>query len=275
MLELEEEIKKVIKKYDEEKHQCNSIQKLEYMKSLIQLYHNFECKKAYEEMMKEYKIRYIYNESKVEGNITPEEQLGIGIVYDYIQKFDFKKDYFNIFTTSLLIHQKLYSKCFGKEFGGKLRTEPVFLKNSSVEIMEPIEAQKYFNSFISKSDEIFISLNNNDILGYIENCVKLTTDLIKVQPFQDGNKRTFRSLLNLLLKKATLPPVYIDIENRVKYKQNLMNAIIDNEYSGIYEFYYNRIEEAIFELDLYGREIENDVKTYRLLKDIKNISKYK
>lgn len=275
MLELEEDIKKIIKQYDEEKNQCTKIQQLEYMRNLIQLYHNFECKKEYEEMMKEYKIRYIYNESKVEGNITPEEQLGIGIVYDYIQKFDFKKDYFNIFTTSLLIHQKLYSKCFGKEFGGKLRTEPVFLKNSSVEIMEPIEAQKYFNSLISKSDEIFISLNNNDILGYIEDCVKLTTNLIKVQPFQDGNKRTFRSLLNLLLKKATLPPVYIDIENRIEYKQNLMNAIIDNEYSGIYEFYYNRIEEAIFELDLYGREIENDVKTYRLLKDIKNISKYK
>ena len=53
-----------------------------------------------------------------------------------------------------------------------------------------------------------------------------------------------------------------------------MDAILNDEYSGIYEFYYNRIEEAIFELDLYNREIEEEVKTYRLLRDIKNISKY-
>ena len=272
---LEENIKEILKQYDEEKNKSSKTLQLKCMRDLIKLYHDFEFKKTYEEMMKEYKVKYIYNESKVEGNITPEEQLGIGVVYDYIQSFDFEHDYFNIFTTSLLIHQKLYSKCYGKEFGGKLRTESVYLQNSNVEIMDPISAQKYFNSFISKSDEIFIPLVNNDILGYIENCVKLTTDLIKIQPFQDGNKRTFRSLLNLLLKKATIPPVYIDIEKRIEYKQHLMSAITNNEYSGIYEFYYNRIEEAIFELDLYNREIENDVKTYHLLRNIKNINKYK
>ncbi len=274
MLELQENIREVKSQYDKNKNNCNKIEQLDYMRSLIKLYHNFECKKTYEEMMREYKVRYIYNESKVEGNITPEEQLGIGVVYDYIQKFDFEKDYFNVFTTSLLIHQKLYSKCFYKEFGGKLRTESVYLKNSNIEIMEPLAAQKYFNSFISKSEEVFIPLDENDILGYIEKCIKLTTDLIKVQPFQDGNKRTFRSLLNLLLKKATLPPIYININHRVEYKKYLMDAILNDEYSGIYEFYYNRIEEAIFELDLYNREIEEEVKTYRLLRDIKNISKY-
>ena len=76
MLELQENIREVKSQYDKNKNNCNKIEQLDYMRSLIKLYHNFECKKTYEEMMREYKVRYIYNESKVEGNITPEEQSG-------------------------------------------------------------------------------------------------------------------------------------------------------------------------------------------------------
>lgn len=265
------DIRKTIEEYDNLKKNSTKVEQLKYMKELIKFYHQFESKKSYEEIMRDYKIRYIYNESKVEGKVTPEEQLGIGLVYDYIQNFNFEKDYFNIFTTSLIIHQKLYSQCFYKEFGGQLRSEAVYLNNSLIEVMEPEEAKKYFNSFISTSNDIFIPLNNNDILGYIENCIKTTTDLIKAQPFQDGNKRTFRSLLNLLLKKATIPPIFIDLNIRVEYKEALMEAMINNNYIKIYELYYRLIEQAIFELDLYNYENEKDLKTYRLLKDIRDI----
>lgn len=90
-------------------------------KEIIEEYYKYDKKKYYEEILKEYKVRYIYNESQVEGDITPEEQLGIAEVYDYISNFDFDKDYFNIFVTSLVLHEKLYSKCPGKGFGGKFK----------------------------------------------------------------------------------------------------------------------------------------------------------
>ena len=241
-------------------------------KEIIKKYHDYTDKKLYDEILAEYKVRYIYNESKVEGHITPEEQLGIAAVYDYITDFDFNKDYFNIFTTSLLIHQKLYSKCVGKEFGGKLRDSQAILQDSLIEVMDALEAQKLFNSYISKSDEIFVPLNEGDVLGYIELCVKTITELIKIQPFPDGNKRTFRSLLNLLLKKATLPPVYIDILHRLEYKELLIKAMRDNDYNGLYEFYYERIEESIRELALDNATyFDNEAKTKKLFLDIKRI----
>ena len=60
------------------------------------------------------------NEARVEKNTTKEEQEGLGKIYDYIQNFNFNKDYFNVFTTSLILHQKLYSCCPNPEFGGTL-----------------------------------------------------------------------------------------------------------------------------------------------------------
>lgn len=241
-------------------------------KEIIKKYHQYTDKKLYEEILAEYKVRYIYNESKVEGNITPEEQLGIAAVYDYINDFDFNKDYFNIFTTSLVIHQKLYSKCVGKEFGGKLRDSQAILQDSLIEVMDPIVAQKKFNEYIAVSDKIFEPLNEGDVLGYIELCIKTITELIKIQPFADGNKRTFRSLLNLLLKKATLPPVYIDIPHRLEYKELLLKAMRNNDYNGLYEFYYDRIEESIRELALDNATyFDDEAKTKKLFLDIKRI----
>lgn len=266
----------LIKLYElKKKNGLTKNEEILFLKTLIKKYHSFDKKKIYDEIVKEYKIRYIYNESKVEGNITPEEQLGIGEVYDYIQQFDFKKDYFNIFVTSLVIHQKLYSKCIGSGFGGQLRDSTACLYDTNIEVMDSLEAKKYFNSFINNSDFIFEPLKNNDILTYIEKCVNLTTELIKIQPFADGNKRTFRSLLNLLLKKITLPPIYIDIHDRKEYKTNLLSAMINDEYDELYNFYYKRIEESIIELDannnLFLSDKLDNQKIKRITEDIRKL----
>ncbi len=219
-------------------------------KSIVEEYYKFDKKRIYAQILEEYKVRYIYNESKVEGNVTKEEKMGIATVYDYISDFNFDTDYFNIFTTSLIIHQKLYSHCPGEGFGGSLRDTQAILKDTCIEVMSAEEAQIFFNEFITKSDEIFLSLKKGNILKYIENCITVTTELIKAQPFADGNKRTFRSLLNLLLKKVTLPPVYIPSYLNQKYKDVLLKAMQDGNYIGLYNFYYERIEDAIKELAL-------------------------
>lgn len=239
-------------------------------KKIIEEYYGYKHKKIYEEILQEYKIRYIYNESKVEGNISPEEQLGISCVYDYISDFNFDKDYFNIFVTSLLIHQKLYSKCPGEGFGGSLRDATAVLKGTTIDVMSPEEAKAYFNSFIQTSDDIFLPLKEGNILKYIELCVYTTTELIKAQPFADGNKRTFRSLLNLLLKKISLPPVYISLEYRGTYKEVLLRAMQYGEYEPLYNFYYGLIDKSIKELALENNEYEHTKeKVKRLIEDIR------
>ncbi len=217
-------------------------------KNIIIIYLTCVKKPKFETIINNYKEEYIFNESRVDKNITIEEQLGIGEMYDYICDFDFSKDSFNLFTTSLVLHSKLYSKCIYKEYGGKLRDTTVYLFDTNIEVVDPIIAQKYFNSLIPVSNQIFDSLNDPSGGGYftyIDNCIKQIVDLIKVQPFADGNKRTFRALLNLLLKRINIPPIYIELDEALSYKNALFKAIKENDYSDIINFYYYKICEAI------------------------------
>lgn len=218
--------------------------------NVIKMYFDYENKSDFKKIISNFKEKYIFNESIIDNTTTEEEKSGLGEVYDYISSFDYDTQKFDIFIQSLLIHQKLYSKCPGKGFGGSLREGQALLKGISCDVMPAEEAKKYFNSFINNSNFIFEPLNNNDIFSYIEGCVKLNVSLIKAQPFADGNKRTFRALLNLLLKKIGLPPIYIEPEEVKEYKRALFVAIVENDYDPIIKFYYYKICDSIIELDI-------------------------
>lgn len=225
------------------------------LKNVIEAYYTYVEKPEFSILVEEYKQNYIYNEARVEKNITPEEQLGLGEIYDFISDFDFSKDKFNIFITSMLIHQKLYSKCPDASYGGKLRNSNVYLFNTDIEVVDSRQAQDIFNSYIATSDNIFEPLKNNDLFGYIDGCIKLSVNLIKLQPFQDGNKRTFRALLNLLLKRIDLPPIYIDTSEKDLYKEYILIAMNSGDYSKIISFYYIKICDEIVKMNLKQSKI--------------------
>ena len=85
--------------------------------------------------MKNFKERYLYNENKLEEVHSKEEQQGLRLVYDYIEK----KDNFNdvsIYTLSE-IHEILYSKAPYPEFGGKYRSDERYLPNSGIDVTSP------------------------------------------------------------------------------------------------------------------------------------------
>ncbi|MBE6160426.1 MAG: hypothetical protein E7157_05220 [Lactobacillales bacterium] len=230
--------------------------KEKFLINAINFYSKYIKKKEYSEIIDSYKTLYIYNESKVEEDITPEEQLGISAMYDYINNFDFEKDNFNIFITSMLLHQKLYSKCVGSSFGGNLRETSAVLFDTNIEVPESRQAIEEFNKYIATSNDIMKDLENSDLNSYIEKSVKLITDLIKLQPFADGNKRTFRALFNLLLKKINLPPVYIDNSRKHEYKDALIKGMKYKDYTDLINFYYDCIYDAIIKLDINANNLE-------------------
>jgi len=217
---------------------------------IIHTYYSCVEKPNFSEIYYNFKRRYIYNESRVEWNVSPEEQQGVGLAYEYVNKYNFQKQKFNIFIDAILIHQKLYSKYGDGTFGGRLREMEVFLYDSNVEVPPSKVAREYFQNYCGMSDMIMESLESEDIVKYINACVFLTTELIKIQPFQDGNKRTFRTLLNLMFKKRSIPPVYITTKEKDEYKEALMKALTDGNYNDLYQFYYYKVCDSIYELDI-------------------------
>ena len=219
-------------------------------KTIINLYTKLVEKPSFENIITRYKNNYINCESSVEPNFSQAELKGLSDVYDYILNFDFEKTKFNIFLVSLNIHQRLYKHCGDGSFGGRLRESTAVLQGCNIDIVTPDEAKREFNGYILKGDSILNKQREGDIFGYIEDCIRLNVDLIKLQPFYDGNKRTFRSLMNLLLKPLNIPPIYIEKEERKEYKNALIKAMRDNDLSHIIGFYYYKICDAIVTADI-------------------------
>lgn len=160
------------------------------------------------------------------------------------------------------------------KIGGFIRPDDneVNLYGTGINIPSSRQARDFINDFASpQKKKEFLNLYKNVLLfnqnkkdinvifDYIYYCVKTTTDLIYYQPFKDGNKRTFRSLLNIMFIEGGLPPVYIKPNERDDYKRAIFNAMKTHDYTEIYGFYLFKICDSIYELDIepFNKEILN------------------
>ena len=225
--------------------------------NIIALYLYFINCANYQKMVKDYKNKFIANESIVESGVTKEESEGLGIIYDYISNYDFNTKTPNIFIEGLKVHGMLYSKCPHPEYGGRLRDDSAIIQGFSYDVLTAEKARAYFQSFVTKQMN-----TDGNILEYIDESIEITASLIKAQPFPDGNKRTFRALLNLMLGKVGLPPVYIDFSERDAYKKALQYVFEDDNYEPIKRFYYYKICDAIVDLDI-NRFLEENTTPHR------------
>ena len=78
--------------------------------------------------------------------------------------------------------------------------------------------------------------------------------LVTIHPFSDGNGRTARLLMNLLLIKAGYPPVVILPEDRHAYHESLQAVQVRHERESWHRFMYARLESALdHHLDILSR----------------------
>lgn len=228
--------------------------------NIIAMYLLFVLKKNYSLIIENYKHAYVTNEALVEPGVTPEERVGLGLIYDYIGHYDYEKESVNAFITSLRLHCILYSACPFPEYGGKLRQDTAVLNDTDIEVMDAHSARMAFQNFISKKIEFDETQN---VFDYIDDCIKTAVDLIRIQPFSDGNKRTFRALLNLMLGKIGIPPVFITLEEREEYKKQLLKALSNYDYKGITRFYYYKICDSIVDFGIknieFAEKNESDI----------------
>ncbi|MFH1592468.1 MAG: Fic family protein [Candidatus Woesearchaeota archaeon] len=122
---------------------------------------------------------------------------------------------------SLDLLLKLHEICFDKtkHFAGKFRNVDVVVRNSLGEIIHAgvpkEELKNYLNDFIEWYHE-----NKNEFKPLVLAAI-LHNQFEHIHPFQDGNGRVGRLLLNLILLKNNYPPINIKLEDRKEYYQTL------------------------------------------------------
>ena len=104
------------------------------------------------------------------------------------------------------------------------RTVQVFIQGSE---HIPLEPEKVPNLMM-----YYIYNYNHDEEDIFTKVAKYHIDFEKIHPFEDGNGRTGRLLINYELLKNSLPPVVIAKEDRVKYFEFLRN----NDCNGLAEW---------------------------------------
>lgn len=222
---------------------------------IIEAYYQSVKNPQFKAIYGNFKQKYLYNESRIDLTLSKHEREGLAAAYDYVENYDFATKDFNVYIEAMRIHQLLYSKCLSKEFGGSLRQDDAYLLNTDIQVPSAAEARAYFQSYLDKTNPerqlpIVDTENMITIFNYINACIYVTTELIRYQPFSDGNKRTFRTLLNLMFKKYNLPPVYIKINERKEYKDALLKAMSGKKYVDLSQFYYYKICDSIYDLDV-------------------------
>jgi Fic family protein len=174
---------------------------------------------------------FVYNTNAIEGSTISEEEVpnilikknlnnaeeietkGVAEAVEYIRRT--KED------LSLNLLLKLHELCFkdSKPFAGKFRNVNVVVKNSAGQILHvgvPKEELKdYLEDFVQWHNE-----NKSNFKPLVLAAI-LHNQFEHIHPFQDGNGRVGRLLLNFILLKNNYPPINIMLEDRGEYYQTL------------------------------------------------------
>jgi len=246
-------------------------------KGLINLYYSVDFKRLDPNVINRgFVERYIKNESAIESVHEPAEVKGLELMYEDMTSMPFNE--FELFSI-ISLHKDLYSRCPHPEAGGKLRTGEVFLPGTGTDLCphdyvfdKLLSLEDLTNDIKSLATYMKETNDYEHVIDYIESCVKLNCELIKVHPFEDGNGRTVRCFINKLFEGAGIPPVYIKVDEKYEYNLAMNKANNEGDYNDITSFYLFKICDSIMELDINKRvREEREEKIY----DIKSSKKKK
>lgn len=198
---------------------------------------------------------FVYNTNAIEGSTVTEEEVpeilhkkkaenkeeietkGVAKAVDYIRKT--KED------VSLNLLLKLHDFCFqgSKSFAGKFRKVNVVIRNSMGQVIHagvPKEELKdYLEDFVEWYRE------NKDKFKPLTLAAIMHNQFEQIHPFQDGNGRVGRLLLNFVLLKNNYPPINIILEDRAGYYQTLQKYLKEDDIKSTLKFLIKQYKKTL------------------------------
>ena len=202
-----------------------------------------------------FKNDFIYNENRMEGLELDEEEVaeivtdlrmnrqdslyckesyediiqvvGHAELYDYISETEDKLTIYKL----LDLNRKLFQYAPYPEEAGKTRTDNNLVLGAKFETVdwrevasELVKLQKPVEELVQETDRLTIS-------EYELQTLKIHHRITQIHPFRDGNGRSSRAMLNWMLRKKGLPPIYFKLPEKELYYAALECADKHGDYS--------------------------------------------
>ena len=228
--------------------------KLEVIDDFKEVYTNHIAKlpkTVIEKEESDFVIRFTYNSNAIEGNrltlrdtylIIKEKQIPSGAPpKDYNEAvngrdaLDFLKRYKGKLTIEFIEELNgILTKNTGLLYPGRLRFFPVKIEGSDFTPPDEKDVPKLLKEMIA-----FYSQNKNKLHTFVMACL-IHAKFVEIHPFEDGNGRTGRALMNWVLMRAGYPKLYVPVKNRQQYYEG-----IDLHNEKRYKEYCNKMFEIM------------------------------
>jgi Fic family protein len=230
-----------------------------------------------------FKIELTYTSNAIEGNTLTRQETALVVekgltvagkslvehleainhaqALEYIKKLVTKKTKDINEKEILNIHHIILSKIDDSN-AGRYRNVSVRIAGSAVIMPSPLKVPELMSQFMEW-------LHANNSKHPLATAADAHFKFVSIHPFTDGNGRTARLLMNILLMQSGYPPALIRKEDRLYY----INAIEKGQLHGKMDAYYHIIYRSIERsLDIYLKAVQKEEpksepqKTTQLLK---------
>lgn len=217
------------------------LEKIDVLKEKLTQYRNLDSYKITEAL----ELEYTFESNRIEGNTLTLKETDLvvneGITISgktmrehleainhkeaiiYLKELILKDSEFS--ERDLLLLHSLILKGIEPKYAGVYRDVQVMISGSKHLPPQPFIVKKQME------DLFFWYEANKNHLHPVVLAAELSERLVNIHPFLDGNGRTSRLIMNLILLKKgyVIANIKGDSENRMKYYQSLENAQVDNK----------------------------------------------
>ncbi len=183
----------------------------------------------------------------VQGKTLEEQQEAVNHAkaLDFVKELTTKRRE-NITAEDILDIHRIILRKIDDTNAGRFRTVAVRLKGSETILPNAAKVPDLMQEFTAwlQSDSL-------------DNPIKIAADahfkLVSIHPFIDGNGRTARLLMNLLLMQAGFPPAIIRKEDRGAYLESLEKGQTREDIADYYALIYDSLDRS---LDIYLEAVD-------------------
>ncbi len=126
---------------------------------------------------------------------------------------------------------------------GSLRKQPLNLINDN-----RVERETEYSLLKEKIESILTEIHYNNNISLPE-IAQFYSDFLKLRPFDMGNGRTLRILVNYLFFKADFPFIYFEESDKDIY-QEAMDCSINGSHEKLIDYFLYRIEKSLAILEI-------------------------